>query len=177
MCAMFLAATVAVPYTTSGQEVFSDGFESGDTSRWSIQIPIPDPVDGTYQFAVYDSFAFAFGGNLRIANGKVNAVNGTYINFEKVDGGGAPQCAVFFMWGGGLNPTNVGDFEFGVEISDTYPNGGEMIWTLTFSLEDNIGFSGMLTTVGTRFTGADSGCNGTFPTFAIKGGKRNWSTQ
>lgn len=177
MCAVFLAATVAVPYTTSGQEVFSDGFESGDTSRWSIQIPIPDPVDGTYQFAVYDSFAFAFGGNLMIANGMVEAVNGTYFNFDKVDGGGAPECSVFFMWGGGVTLTDVGDFEFGVEFSDSYPNFGEMTWTLTFSLDDSIGFSGTLAAVGAGFTGLDSGCNGTFPTSTIKGGKTNRSTQ
>ncbi|MBD3857878.1 MAG: hypothetical protein IFK92_15400 [Acidobacteria bacterium] len=174
---IFLAATAAVPDTTSGQEIFGDGFESGDTTRWSIRIPIPDPVDGTYQLAVYDSFAFASGGNLVIANRKVNAVNGTYFNFEKVDGGGVPQCTVFFLWGGGLDPTNVEDFEFGVEFSDTYHNYGEMTWTLTFSLDDDIGFPGTLAAVGAGFTGVDSGCNGTFPTFTIKGGKRNWSTQ
>ncbi len=110
------ALTLAVPCTTGGQEIFSDGFESGDTTRWSIQIPIPDPVDGTYQLAVYDSFAFASGGNLVIASGKVIAVNGTYFNFEKVDAGGAPQCAVFFLWGGGLDPTNVKDLGIGVSF-------------------------------------------------------------
>ena len=177
MGAKILTATVAVPFTTSGQEIFSDGFESGDATRWSIQIPIPESVDGTYQLAVYDSIYFASGGNLVIANGSVEAVNGSYFNFDKVDGGGSPQCAVFFMWGGGLTPTNVGDFEFGVEFSDTYTSGGEMTWTLTFSLDDSIGFSGTLAAVGASFTGADSGCNGTFPTSTIKGGKIKRSTQ
>jgi hypothetical protein len=174
---IFLAAIVAIPNTISGQEIFSDGFESGDATRWSNQIPPADSVDGTYQFAVYDSLAFASGGNLVIADGKVEAVNGTYFNYDKVDFGGSPQCALIFLWGVGLNPTDVEDFESGVEFSDTYPNSGEMTWTLTFSIDDNVGFSGTLAAVGASFTGVDSGCNGTFPTFTIAGGKSNPSTQ
>jgi len=168
---------VAVPNKTSGQEIFSDGFESGDTTRWSNQFPSAEPVDGTYQLAVYDSLAFASGGNLVIADGTVVAVNGTYFNYDKVDGGGASQCTLTFLWGSGLNPTDVEDFESGVEFSDTYPNSGEMTWTLTFSINDNIGFSGTLAAVGASFTGVDSGCNGTFPTLTIEGGKRSPSTQ
>jgi hypothetical protein len=174
---VFLATTVAIPNTISGQEIFSDGFESGDATRWSNQIPPADSVDGTYQFAVYDSLAFASGGNLVIADGKVEAVNGTYFNYDKVDFGGSPQCALIFLWGVGLNPTDVEDFESGVEFSDSYPNSGEMTWTLTFSIDDNVGFSGTLAAVGASFTGVDSGCNGTFPTFTIAGGKSNPSTQ
>ena len=174
---IFLAATVAVPNTISGQEIFSDGFESGDATRWSFQIPFADSVDGTYQFAVYDSLAFASGGNLVLADGTVEAVNGTYLNFDKVDGGGAPQCTLIFLWGVGLNPTDVEDFESGVEFSDTYPTSGEMTWTLTFSIVDNVGFSGTLAAVGASFSGVDSGCNGTFPTFTISGGKSNPSTR
>jgi len=34
-------------------------------------------VDGTYQFAVYDSFAFASGGNLEIVDAVVDVINGT----------------------------------------------------------------------------------------------------
>jgi hypothetical protein len=52
-----------------------------------------------------------------------------------------------------------------------------MTWTLTFSLDDDIGFSGTLAAVGAGFTGVDSGCNGPFPTSTIKGGKINRSTQ
>lgn len=173
---IFLAATVAIPKTCSGQEIFSDGFETGDTARWSARIPFSDSVNGTYQFAVYDGLGFASGGNLVIADSVVEAVNGTYFNFDKVDGGGATQCTLIFLWGVGLNPTDVEDFESGVEFSDTYPNGGEMTWNLTFSIKDNVGFSGTIAAVGATFTGVDSGCNGTFPTLTIAGGKSNPST-
>jgi hypothetical protein len=55
-------------------------------------------ADGTYQFAIYDSLAFASGGNLVIDNDIVEAINGTYINFDKVDGG-VPECTLIFLWG------------------------------------------------------------------------------
>ena len=174
---IFLAASVAVPNTSSGQEIFSDSFETGDTTRWSVQVPPAESVDGTYQLAVYDSLAFASGGNLVIADRTVEAVNGTYVNYEKVDGNGTPECTIIFLWGGELNPTDVEEFESGVELIDTYPYVGQMTWTLTFSVIDNVGFSGTLAAVGAGFTGIDSGCNGTFPTLTIEGGKRNPSTQ
>jgi hypothetical protein len=174
---IFLAATVAVPNTNSGQEIFRDGFESGDATRWSARIPPANPMNGTYQFAVYDSLGFASGGNLVIADSTVEDVNGTYFNFDKVDGGGAPQCTLFFLWGFGLSPTEVENFESGLEFSDTYPDGSEMTWTLTFSIVDNLGFSGTLAAVGGSFIGIDSGCNGTFPTLIIEGGKKIPSAQ
>lgn len=175
MSVVFLAITAVFPSTVSGQEedeIFSDGFETGDASRWSVRVGLADPVDGTYQFAVYDSVNFASGGNLVIADGAVVAIDGTYFNYDKVDGGGASQCTLILRWGLGFDPTDVDDFGFGVGFSDTYPDGGEMTWTLTFSIEDNVGFSGTLAAVGASFTGADSGCNGTFPTLVIKGGVR-----
>ena len=48
-----------------------------------------------------------------------------------------------------------------------------MTWTLTFEIDDNLGFTGTLAAVGANFTGADTGCNGTFPTLPIEGGKSN----
>jgi hypothetical protein len=176
MAAILLTITVVVPSTVSGQEedeIFSDGFETGDASRWSAHIGLAGPVDGTYQFAVYDSLFFASGGKLVIEGGAVVAIDGTYFNYDKVDGGGASQCTLILQWGIGLSPKDVGDFESGVEFSDTYVDAGEMTWTLTFVIEDNVGFSGTLAAVGTGFTGADSGCNGTFPTLTIKGGVRH----
>lgn len=130
-------------------------------------------ADGTYQFAVYDSLAFASGGNLVISDGVVEAINGTYSNFDKVDGGGNSECTLIFLWGVGLNPTDVGDFASGVQFVDSYPEGGEMTWTLTFTTDDNLGFSGTLAAVGANFTGQDTGCNGSFPTLSVEGGKSN----
>jgi hypothetical protein len=170
---ILLAAAVAIPRTSNAQEIFSDGFETGDTVRWSAQYPVVESVNGTYQFSVYDSLSFASGGNLVIADSIVVDINGTYFNYDKVDIGGEAQCTLIFLWGVGLDPTDVEGFELGVEFSDIYPGGGEMAWTLTFSIFDNIGFSGTLEAEGANFTGVDSGCNGTFPELTIEGGKRN----
>jgi hypothetical protein len=168
---ILLAAVLAEAGVGIEPQVFSDGFESGDAGRWSRQVPPAEPVDGTYQFAVYDGLAFASGGNLVVVDGMVEVINGTYFNFEKVDPGGFPQCPLILRWGLGLIPTAVGEFEIGVEFSDFYSDGSQMTWTLTFSVESNIGFSGTLSAVGSGFTGADSGCNGAFPTLVIIGGK------
>ena len=172
---IFAAASVAVPESSSGQEIFADGFESGNTKQWSTQITFAS--DGTYQLSVYDSLAFASGGNLEISDDTVDAINGTYFNFDKVDGGGGSECTLIFLWGPGLNPTDVDDFASGVQFVDSYPDGGEMTWTLTFSIDDNVGLSGSLAAVGANFTGADTGCNGNFPTLIIEGGKSYRSTQ
>jgi hypothetical protein len=130
-------------------------------------------ADGTYQFAIYDSLTFASGGNLVIDDDMVEAINGTYINFDKVDGGGVSECTLIFLWGIGLSPTPVEDFESGVEFTDTYPDGGDMTWTVVFSIDDNTGFSGTIDAVGSDFTGDDIGCNGSFPTELFEGGKSN----
>ena len=126
-------------------------------------------ADGTYQFAIYDSLAFASGGNLVIGDDIVEAINGTYINFDK----GNEDCTLIFLWGLGLSPTAVADFSSGVEFTDTYPDGGDMTWTVVFSLDHNLGFSGTIDAVGADFTGVDTGCNGTFPRLTFEGGKSN----
>jgi hypothetical protein len=130
-------------------------------------------ADGIYQIAVYDSLAFASGGNLEVADDVVEAINGTYFNFDKVDGQGESECTLIFLWGVGLNPTDLADFASGVQFVDSYPDGGEMTWTLTFEINDNLGFTGTLAAVGANFTGGDTGCNGAFPTLRIDGGKSN----
>jgi hypothetical protein len=129
--------------------------------------------DGIYQFAVYDSLSFASGGNIVIADGVVDAINGTYFNFDKVNSQSESECTLIFLWGTSLNPTDLSDFSSGVEFVDSYPDGGEMTWTLTFSIDNNLGFSGSLEAMGANFTGADTGCNGAFPTLLIEGGKSN----
>ncbi len=126
-------------------------------------------ADGTYQFAIYDSLAFASGGNLVIDDDIVEVINGTYINFDK----GNEDCTLIFLWGVGLSPTAVADFSSGVVFTDTYPDGGDMTWTVVFSLDHNLGFSGTIDAVGANFTGVDTGCNGTFPRLTFEGGKSN----
>jgi len=129
--------------------------------------------DGTYQFAIYDSLVFASGGNLVITDDIVEAVNGTYTNFDKLDGQGASECTLILQFVLGLAPTEVDDFESGVTFTDTYPDGGTMTWTMTFSFDNYLGFSGTIDAVGSDFTGIDDGCNGAFPPLALEGGVNN----
>jgi len=137
-------------------------------------------VDGIYQFAVYDVLGFASGGNLAIVDAVVDVINGTYVNYDKVDTGGVPNCPVIFQWGFDLAPTPVGDFASGVEYAEVYPagedfDGGTITYTITFTVDDseNLGFSGTLDAVGSEFSGLDTGCNGTFPQQDLYGGKSN----
>ena len=137
-------------------------------------------VDGIYQFAVYDDFGFASGGNLEIVDAVVDVINGTYVNYDKVDGAGDSECPVIFQWGFDLAPTPVGDFASGVEYAEVYPagdgfDGGTITYTITFTFDDsdNLGFSGTVDAVGSDFSGIDTGCNGTFPQQDLYGGKSN----
>jgi hypothetical protein len=140
-------------------------------------------VDGTYQFAIYDSEYFASGGNLVIDEGMVDGFLGTYTNFDKgvidVDDGGlipggTSECILIFQLGLFLPPTAVEDFASGVEFTETYDDGSEMTWTVTFSMNDNLGFSGTVEAVGANFTLIDDvGCNGEFPSLDLEGGKSN----
>ena len=134
--------------------------------------------DGTYQFAVYDDLGFASGGNLEIVDDVVDVVNGTFVNYDKVDGAGAPECPVIFQFGFDLAPTDLDDFASGVEWDEVYPagedfDGGTITYTITLTVEDSLGFSGTLDAVGSDFSGLDTGCNGTFPQMELYGGKSN----
>ncbi len=135
-------------------------------------------VDGTYQFAVYDSLGFASGGNLMIVDDVVEAIYGTFVNYDKVDNQDVPECPVIFQWGDLLAATPVEDFASGVEWDEVYQPGGDFDGgtitfglTFTFDDSDNLGFSGTLDAVGSGFSGLDTGCNGTFPPLDLYGGK------
>jgi hypothetical protein len=146
--------------------------DENSTDPTTLESALGGP-DGFFQFAIYDSLDFASGGNLEISDDVVEAVNGTYTNFDKLDGQGASECTLILQFGLGLPPTEVDDFESGVTFSDTYPDGGTMTWTMTFSFDNYLGFSGTIDAVGSDFTGIDVGCNGTFPPLRLKGGVNN----
>jgi hypothetical protein len=131
-------------------------------------------IDGTYQFALYDSLLFAAGGNLVIAGGQVTAIVGTYFNWDKLDGT-APACPLLFQWGQGFTPTPVTDFADGVTFSDSYePSGsGVMTWTVEFVPGDGPFLEGQVTAVGSEFPSEDAGCNGDFPALVLHAGKTN----
>lgn len=130
-------------------------------------------VDGTYQISIYDSAFFAAGGNFVIDSGVVTEINGTYFNWDKLDGGD-PACTLQFSWGLGLSPTPLADFASGVTFSDSYTSTGSgvMAWTVTFTVENNMVIDGTVSAVGSDFTDpTELGCNGTFPALVLKGGK------
>lgn len=132
-------------------------------------------VDGIYQISIYDSANFAAGGNFVIEDAILSEINGTYFNWDKLEGG-EPSCTLQFSWGLGLSPTPVADFASGVTFSDSYTSTGSgvMTWTVTFTAEDNMVIDGTVAAVGSDFTDPDElGCNGTFPSLPLKGGKMN----
>jgi hypothetical protein len=141
-------------------------------------------IDGIYQFTIWDQdpfteAVFATGSEMVVADGLVIEILGTYGNWQKLN---AQQddyaCPVLWGWGWDLPLAGVAveDFASGYSYTEDhtyYPEGGEFTWTLTLTFEDNVGFSGTIDAVGANFTGADTGCNGTFPQLQVFGGKAN----
>ncbi len=130
-------------------------------------------IDGTYQISIYDSALFAAGGNFVIDSEVVTQINATYFNWDKLEGG-EPACTLQFLWGLGLSPTPLADFASGVTFSDSYVStgSGDMEWTVTFTVSDNMVIDGTVSAVGSDFTDAEElGCNGDFPALVLKGGK------
>jgi hypothetical protein len=130
-------------------------------------------ADGTYQISIYDSVFFAAGGNIVIDSDIVTQINGTYFNWDKLDGG-EPACTLQFLWGRGLSPTPLEDFADGVTFSDSYASTGSgvMEWTVTLVVQDNMAIEGSVAAVGSDFSDpVELGCNGVFPTLPLFGGK------
>ncbi len=130
-------------------------------------------ADGTYQISTYDSALFAGGGNIVIDDGVVTQINGTYFNWDKLDGGD-PACTLQFLWGISMSPTPLADFATGVTFSDSYitTGSGVMEWTVIFTVNDNMTIDGTMTATGSAFTDAEElGCNGDFPALVLTGGK------
>lgn len=129
-------------------------------------------INGTYQMSLYDTLAFASGGNIVISGGDVNAINGTYTNWDKLDGAD-PACPLIFQWGQGLSPAPLEDFADGEEFYDDYAatGGGVMTWTVVFEPGEGSTLEGTVTAVGSEFTGIDEGCNGNFPPLTLVAGK------
>ncbi len=131
--------------------------------------------DGTFQLATYDSLGFGGGGYLVIAGGEVNVIGATYVNFDKDNG----ACSTLFYLGSSFLPTPVADFASGVQFSESYDpvgedfSGGDIQYTVTFTMDGGSSFSGTIDAVGSNFSGLDAGCNGSFPTMDLFGGKSN----
>jgi hypothetical protein len=142
--------------------------------------------DGTYQFSVWDSYGPATGGYLVMASDVVDYFEGAYLNFDKgvIDpetgepiNGGISECTTLFpFWPDA--PADVAEFATGFQFSFNYPgdvgfSGGDILYTVTFTMNGSSAFSGTLEAVGSNFSGLDAGCNGVFPTMDLFGGKSN----
>ncbi len=154
-----------------------------DATTLEPMLPYGGPVDGIYEFAIYETSGYAVGGSLEIENGQVTYIDGTYQNYDKVDiNPPDPDCPWSYLWGAGLidlGAVDVEDFASGVTFSDSYASqeSGVITWTLTFTVDNNMSIVGTIDAEGSDFpTNADpeldeSGCNGTFPTLVLRGGK------
>ena len=137
-------------------------------------------VDGTYEFTLTDTEGYAAGGNIVISGGVVQAINGTFANWDKdEDSDGEADCPLVFRWGLSFPVTPVADMADGVTFTDSYTatGSGEMAWTVEFVVVDGLEISGTITAAGTGFPSSgdpnldESGCNGTFPVLTLSGGK------
>lgn len=176
--ANFDDATLTAEVTAGSAVVGASKVDNASTDPTTLESSAPSGgggIDGTYQFALYDTLDFAAGGNIVISGGEVTAINGTYFNWDKVDNGGNSVCTLLFLWGQNLTPAPVGDFASGVSFSDSYQSTGSgvMTWTVEFAPGDGTTLEGSVTAVGSQFSGEDEGCNGNFPALVLHAGKGN----
>jgi hypothetical protein len=143
------------------------------------------PLDGTYQISVYETTLLAAGGRLVIQDGVVVEILGTYFNGDKVDENLESECK--WIMGMGDEYTAMGVYEAvqsflpangGVTFEDTFYDEfnnlvGHMVWTMAFTVIDNMVLEGTVDAVGSQWTGENTGCNGTFPSLMMDGGKAN----
>jgi hypothetical protein len=129
-------------------------------------------VDGVYHFEVCDRSDFASGGNVVVTGGEVTSITATYFNWDKVDTAGSPDCTeLFFLRTAFTPPAVLADFEDGAIVEQDYESGGEISYTVTFSIAANLSVSGTIDAVGSNFPPMLAGCNGEFPTLTLSGGK------
>jgi hypothetical protein len=135
------------------------------------------PVDGSYQFVLYEesNFPGGGGGTLAITDGWVTFINGSYFNFDNDDDDdGEPDCLWVFPWGQDFDTAPVEDFAAGYTFEDTFSDTpGVMEWTLQFTVDNNMALEGTITAVGSGFPAPDAGCNGDFPPLDFSAGKAN----
>lgn len=171
----FDQATVHAEVTQGSAIVVGSKVDNGSgdpTTLESWWTAGPD-IDGTYQFAIYDSAGYASGGNLVVSDGTVGTIQASYVNWDKVDGGGSPECTIIFDLSASFDPPlTLAELQQGVTWEIDYPDDfGTMEWTFTLQFNGTLGFSGSVEATGSEFTGQDEGCNGEFPVQTLLGGR------
>lgn len=169
-----LRVTVSNGSAVVGASKVDSASSDPTTLEGSVSASGASDVNGIYQFAIYDSLSYSTGGNLVIENDEVEALDGTYTNWDKVNGSGESECTWQFLFGRGLaTPASLEDLEDGVIFSDDHSTNGLGVLTYTVAIEvrDNLYITGTIDAVGSDFPSESAGCNGTFPQLVIYGGK------
>ena len=175
-----LRVTVSAGSVVVGASKVDEQSTDPTTLESSTPLAAKASVDGTYEFTMTDTEGFAAGGDIVIAGGVVQTINGTFANWDKdEDTDGEADCPLVFRWGLGYPATSVVDMADGVTFTDSYTatGSGEMEWTIEFVVTDGLSISGTVTAAGTGFPSSgdpnldESGCNGAFPVLTLSGGK------
>ena len=169
-----LRVTVADGAAVVGASKVDSETSDPTTLEGSVSISGAGDVNGIYQFAIYDSLSYSTGGNLVVEDGAIDALEGTFTNWDKVDGSGQSECTWQFLFGRNLaTPVSLGDLENGVTFSEDHTNNnlGIMTYSVTMEVRDNLYITGTIDAVGSDFPTDSEGCNGTFPQLIIYGGK------
>ncbi|MCG6961662.1 MAG: hypothetical protein LJE95_00165 [Acidobacteria bacterium] len=165
----------AVVVASKNDNTFSDGTTL--EAWWKAGTAAATP-DGTYYLEVYDNGTPNVvpegpvgGGSMTVASGQVTSLLASYINFDKDDSpaDGVADCPIVFELSTAADqnyvPVVTSAFSSGVTISNEYQYSdatlmGDIDWTITFTVSNNMSISGTVAAVGSNFTGQDAGCNG-----------------
>lgn len=146
---------------------------SGDPTTLEAWTPIgaASSPDGVYQISIYDSDNYATGGSATFVNRELTGIDASYSNYDKMSGED-PSCLYTYRLEASFTPPlTLEQLDSGVEFTIVYPGSGEMTYSLSLELDDNLGLSGSVGAVGASFSADESGCNGIFPDLEIRGGK------
>ncbi len=176
----FDAGTLHVRVSAGAAVIGASKVDNASTDPTTLESSLKPalPSDGSYEFSLKDSEASTGGGSLHITGGTIDALSGSYVNWEKDgDNDGVSDCPLQFQWGGAFVPADLAELEDGVSFTDSYSGGGDIRWTLSLSVDHGQSLSGTLAAVGSDFPSSTdpqqdlSGCNGSFPTLSLSGGK------
>lgn len=147
---------------------------TGDPTTLEAWTPIgPPSVNGWYYVALFDGSGRAAGGTFVVIRKEVTELAVTYLNLEKGDPSD-PDCPRVFAMrpdlGEAVPLTALAE---GFSFSQSYPEGGTLAYTMTLEIQDSLWVTGAVAAQGSGFTDGAAGCNGSFPTLLLRGGRSN----
>jgi len=147
---------------------------SSDPTTLEASLPFRNTSnDGRFELRIVDSEGFSSGGILEIEGGIVERLELTYSNWDKRDGDTAVCSAVFLAFADELTPVSIDDLEQGIEFTNSYTQSdlGSMQWEVNLAVTERLTVSGSVDATGSGFPTDFDGCNGSFPSLPIRGGK------